>query len=305
MLGMSEADRATFERYERIVRQFLADGVVFAATREMAGAVQVERGLVLAMAVGGRDPTGLRATAGRLVDARDVADVVVIDAAGHRRPAYRGLLLHAWRRAASLERGRGGTSRLSAAERSTWDAALARWSRALADEAARADWLVDGEVPARLGGAAAGSVWAALARMPDSGGPPTSTCVARLTGAQRASGAFLSGDASDNPETRWYHELVLLHACATYAIISGDPAAARAVARAAEYHVAETQPDHATSQPWGLPAFIWSGAARPLADEMLHAVRVRQAEGADGVSQVLLADTLLGVRALIYAAARS
>ena len=43
-----------------------------------------------------------------------------------------------------------------------------------------------------------------------------------------------------------------------------------AVHRAAHFHLAETQPDHATNQPWALFAFLWHPDTVPLADAMLH-----------------------------------
>jgi hypothetical protein len=85
----------------------------------------------------------------------------------------------------------------------------------------------------------------------------------------------------------------MLHAAASYAAQSGDVAVTAAVNRAAEYHLAETQPDHATSQPWGLFAFVNHGQTRLMADEMLHNAKVRAAGAeADGVASILLADAL-------------
>ena len=55
---------------------------------------------------------------------------------------------------------------------------------------------------------------------------------------------------------------------------------------------AEIQPDHATSQPWALFAFIWNPATRYLADQVLHTAR----STSDGVSLILLADALYCVR---------
>ena len=110
-----------------------------------------------------------------------------------------------------------------------------------------------------------------------------------------AAGPLLTATSSDNPETHWYHELVLLHAAADYAYATGHDRLTAAVARAAEYHTYETQPDHATAQPWGLPAFVRVPAARPLADQVLHAVQTQHPGGAVGVALLLLADTLYGL----------
>ena len=67
-------------------------------------------------------------------------------------------------------------------------------------------------------------------------------------------------------------------------------------ARATEYHQRETQPDHASSQPWGLFAFAWNPDTRPLADQLLHAATVQHPVGQDGVSLILLADALYCLR---------
>ena len=102
--------------------------------------------------------------------------------------------------------------------------------------------------------------------------------------------------ASDNPETHWFHELVILHAAADFALEAGDPAVWAAVERAALFHLNETEPDHATGDPWGLPAFVRVPAASPLADVLLHAVSAHRPGGPSGVGLLLLADTLYGLR---------
>jgi hypothetical protein len=113
-----------------------------------------------------------------------------------------------------------------------------------------------------------------------------------LARVQRPDGTFLAAGRSDNPETVWFHELVLLHAAASYGAEAGDATLAAAASRAAEYHQAETQPDHATSQPWGLFAFIRNPRTRPLADQILHATQVQHPGGPGGITYMLLADVL-------------
>ena len=116
--------------------------------------------------------------------------------------------------------------------------------------------------------------------------------LAMLINRQQADGAFLQfdGSAGDNPEPYWFQELVLLHAVATYAAMSADPAAWSAVRRAAAFHHAETQPDHATSQPWALHAFLSDPEFLPTADLMLLAAGVNQPDGLGAVPRILLAD---------------
>jgi hypothetical protein len=119
---------------------------------------------------------------------------------------------------------------------------------------------------------------------------------ARLVKFQRPEGTFLRASKSDNPEAHWFHELVLLHAVASYAALSGDAAAAAAAARHAGWVRDETQPDHATNDPWGLHAFARHADTRSLADGALHAVRILYPSGATGVGLMLLADALYCLR---------
>ena len=118
----------------------------------------------------------------------------------------------------------------------------------------------------------------------------------RLVASQQPNGALLRTTTSDNPETHWYHELVVLHAAADYALWTGDRAVWTAIERATVFHLSETEPDHATGQPWGLPAFVRVAGAGPLADTLLHAVSAHQPAGPTGVALLLLADTLYGLR---------
>ncbi len=110
--------------------------------------------------------------------------------------------------------------------------------------------------------------------------------------SQQPSGEFLITTARDNPEPHWYHELILLHAVAHYAQQTNRPAAWESVERAAEFHLNETQPDHATAEPWALFAFIRYADTLPLADLMLHTVQAQHPAGLDRVSWMLLRDAL-------------
>ncbi len=106
-------------------------------------------------------------------------------------------------------------------------------------------------------------------------------------------GVFSRRPASGNPETYWYHELVLLHAAASFAAQAEDRVVAAAVKRATEFHQNETQADHASGQPWGVFAFIWNPGTRDVAEGMLHAVRTVNPEGVRGVGAILLADSVV------------
>lgn len=115
---------------------------------------------------------------------------------------------------------------------------------------------------------------------------------ARLRERQQPSGAFFrfDGNAGENPEPWWYHELVLLHAITSYAGMTGDPAATEAVRKAATFHHAETQPDHATSQPWAVHAFLSDPEFVPTADLLLLAATMQQPSALGAVPRILLAD---------------
>lgn len=139
--------------------------------------------------------------------------------------------------------------------------------------------------------------WTVLAKFVATGGEAAGEMFGRLVQNQQPGGALLLTTASDNPETTWYHELIILHAMTTYGLRSGSEAVLDAARRAALYHLNETQPDHATTQPWGINAFLLSAETYPLVDQLLHALMTQDPKmGADPVSSVLLADTLAGLR---------
>jgi hypothetical protein len=114
----------------------------------------------------------------------------------------------------------------------------------------------------------------------------------RVADAQQHDGTFLSRTESDSLEPQWYDELAILHALSCYASESGDQEITAAVRRAVKYHAAETQPDHASTHPWAIAAFLDDPDAIPLADMMLHAAGVQQPRTMDAVSLLLLADAL-------------
>lgn len=283
-----------FRRYGGLIAGMLQAPPTFEPRAESASAVQVERGIVLASL----DVGSPRDAVGRLVDlARTgrLADVQVVDAAGHARPVYRPLLIYAW-----LLSYKQAFETLSSDAFGRWDEALRPWCDLLESELGGLA-LSDTGTPAIRGGSAAEAAWTALALhlagkifVRDAWSDLAADAFGKLFRGQRESGAFLSATASDNPEPMWYHELAILHAAASYAVQAEDRTAARAVARATAFHLAEIQPDHATGQPWGVFAFIWNPPTRPLADQLLHATSL--SGRADGVSLILLADALYCLR---------
>lgn len=230
------------ERYIQLIEAILARSEgVFVPQVEDEATVQVERGLVLPLAMGGAEASTIEPVIDPLLR-RGAGNARVVDAARQARPHYPALLVYAWRRAREL-----------------WPDLIP----AVTDEW-RTRLQTTGDVVA--------SAWSNLARGTE------------VTAVELPSGG--------NPETRWYEELVLLDALARHAYLTGDTNALAAIDRAALYHMNETQPDHATAEPWGLLAFIHNRDTHSVADQMLHTVQVHQPAGPRGVTRILLADTL-------------
>ncbi|MGH7214131.1 MAG: hypothetical protein ACREIT_05150 [Tepidisphaeraceae bacterium] len=295
----ASAVQDVYRRYTGEVASLVAGGRAFAVEAEDLTCVQVERGSVFARGLVSQqvfEPS----TVERLIElagSPELSRVVVVDRGGHHRPAYRGLLVYAWLQAYRLV-----YETMSASEFGRWEEALRAWCDLLEAELGAVAWPGDG-MPASRGASATEAAWTALALhvagkvfVRDAWTDLASDTFGKLARGQQPNGAFLRATPSDNPETLWYHELVLLHAAASYAVQSEDRPLAACVARNTAYHLAETQPDHATSQPWGLFAFVWNPATRPLADGMLHAVRAQHPQGVTGVSLMLLADALYCLR---------
>jgi len=219
------------------------------------------------------DPSGIQVERGLnlpVLDFQRFQMAAVVDAGGHARPVYRPLLVYSWLLAIEMA---GGVREMPDE--------LYRWIDSL-DEGI---WF--GLVIAMAGILFDDETWrdAAAERFND------------LVDHQQQSGGFLPIDSRANPETRWYEELVLLHAVASYAVRVNDERITAAAAKAAVFHLQETQPDHASAQPWGLLAF--ARFAPPLADQMLHAMTMQYPAGVTGVPLLLLTDALYGLRRLI------
>ena len=297
---MPKAVREAFRRYADLIAVSIPAVIAFAPEVESDTAVQVERGTIFPMSLPGRvDEAALRRVERliRLTPDGVPSTLAVVDRSGHHRPAYRPLLIYAWMQAYRLL-----YETLPRVEFSRWDEALRAWADLLEAELTNSRW-PDGPIPAARGALATESAWAALALfvagkvlVRDAWTDLASDTFGRLTRWQQPGGGLCAAGPADNPETLWYHELVLLHAAAGYAVQAEDRTVAAAVARATEFHQRETQPDHATSQPWGLFAFVWNPQTRPLADQLLHAAGVQHPSQTDGVSLILLADALYCLR---------
>src|SRR5947207_2511449 len=275
---MGESLAAEFRKYAGMIRQSLARDGGFSTTAESATAIAVERGTVLPLMLDSVSPEGL-ARVERLIEvtrAGSVDRLAVIDRLGHHRPIYRPILVYAWLSAFSLR-----YEDLPRSEFGRWEEALRVWSDLLEAELGDIGWDATSAWAAR-GGSAAEACWIALALhragkvyVRDVWVDLASDLFGKLVKSQQSSGAFLEMSNSDNPEARWFDELAMLHAAAAYAAMAEDKTVAAAVKKNTEFHLRETQPDHATSQPFGLFAFIWNQETRSLADQMLSNVSMK------------------------------
>jgi hypothetical protein len=223
--------------------------------------------------------------------------LAIIDRNGHHRPVYRPLLVYS-----CLQAFRRVYETLPRSDFGRWEEGLRPWCDLLEAELGELSWPADG-MPAARGASATELAWTALALhvagkiyVRDAWTDLASDVFGKLARSQQAGGAFLLTTASDNPETHWYHELVLLHAAASYAVQAEDRPLAARVAQNALFHLNDTQPDHATSQPWAVFAFLWNPRTRPLADGVMHAAIAENPSGASTMAFMLLADALYCLR---------
>lgn len=289
-----------FRRYAHLIEPLLqANRGRLKLQPEPPPAVRVERAAVFAEALGEGYTDLTKVLAERLIElARSGEHLVAefFDAGGHERAVYRPLTVYAW-----LQSFRRLYESLPGGEFGRWEEGTRGWADLLEADLGRTAW--PAELPASAGDRWAEMAWNALALhvagkvfVRDVWTDLASDAFGRIVRAQRDSGAFLASAPSDQPETLWYHELQILHAASSYAVQAEDRNVAAAVARATVFHQNETQPDHATAQPWALFAFVWNQETRPLADQILHTVQMQHPDRADGVSLMLLADSLYSLQ---------
>ncbi|MEM7809771.1 MAG: hypothetical protein AAF561_16800 [Planctomycetota bacterium] len=111
------------------------------------------------------------------------------------------------------------------------------------------------------------------------------------------------GQSGDNPEPWWYHELVATHAVTSFARLTGDEQATHASNKAAAFHHAETQADHASDQPWAVHAFLAEAESIPTAELLLVAAGVGRRD-LGVVSRLILADAAVWLDADLTSRAR-
>jgi len=248
--------------YARQLEQLLQRQQELIPPDESGSAIQVELGAVFAKTL--LDPNFQFSTPSVGNSSR------IIDGNGHTRPIYRPLLSYALMQAMIQSHHKPAIPR-PVLEPFDWPQEI---------------------LPANLAEPAALACWNALI-LHVAGVDGAWKIFDRLVVRQQKNGSFLLAGPSDSPDMRWYHELLLLHALAGYAAQSGEPSADAAVRRNAIFHLEESQPDHATNQPWALFAFIRVAEARPLADQMLHTLQTQYPNGIGGIAAILVADALL------------
>jgi hypothetical protein len=299
----AEAFLPEFRRYALILTSRVAIEQQPKFDAESATAVQVERGIVYPRAVLNASALDISPT-DRLIELSNsprLAQLAIVDRGGHHRPAYPPLLVYSW-----LQAFRLAYETLPRADFGRWEEGLRPWCDLLEAELGGIDWPPDG-MPAARGASATESAWTALALFvagkvfirdawTDLASDTFGKLVRSQQQAQSPAGPFLRASSEDNPDSHWYHELVLLHAAASYALQAEDRTVAAAVARSTNFHMAQTQPDHATNLPWAVFPFIWNPRTRPLADTILHASQMQDPQNQSVLSLMLLADALYCLR---------
>lgn len=298
------APRADLARYAKLIESALAAApAAFDPRTETNETIQVERGAIFPARLTGMSIATVDLWIARLLTAssREINFSAIVDQQGHRRLAYRGLLVYAALQAFTL----------TPEAPTHWQAGLRPWVESIASDLARFAPPADPSAPfpAADGAVATVAAWNALAlhiAQPvyrhDGWRRLSARTFDQFARHQIPDGQFLFASPSDNPETHWYHELVILHALTSHAVQTGDATLLAAAGGNAAFHQAETQPDHATHQPWGLAAFILNPATHPLADQLLHsATALPGASGAavSGITSILLADALYCLRLLL------
>ncbi|HEX8914537.1 MAG TPA: hypothetical protein VF796_19465, partial [Humisphaera sp.] len=255
----TDAALAPLDRYKQFLDAHLTKlvaGRPLPAVRDAPPArVAVDRGAAWAWLVAdpaSAAPLGLLAPL--LDDEFDPREAEVVDRAGHARPALLGLLCYAALQAVAA------SDRMLVGEQAE---SAARSVDALAASADRTAAALPDAVGAADGAKLAAIAWAALAAHrggellhDDRTAAAARRAFRAIVARQSPAGPYLVATARDNPETLWFHELQVAHAVASYGLQSGDPDAIASARRAAAWHLNETQPDHATNQPWGLTAFL-------------------------------------------------
>ena len=214
---------ADFKRFADLIAPMIASPPPFVPNAENVASVQVERGVVFAHSM--NDPADAQpALVERLIETA-THRVAFVDRHGHTRPVYQPLAIYCW-----LQTFSRAYESLPRTVRPMGEARCRAGAICLEHSLGGFAWPGE-QMPAHWV-RASDIAWIALALhcagkifIRDAWTDLAADTFGRFTKRQRSDGAFLATTNSDNPETTWYHELVLLHAAASYAVQAEDRAA--------------------------------------------------------------------------------
>ncbi|MCX5661535.1 MAG: hypothetical protein NTW19_17795 [Planctomycetota bacterium] len=224
------------------------------------------------------------------------ADPALRDPAGHSRKVYFPLVLHL-HLAATL-------ARQATLPRAVLEACAAAVPAATAS-ARRIEAHVHAPPPPALTTLA---LWQALclheaaavlgaqeSLAPDEELGPIDAAVSQIVARPGPDGSLHPRDAEESLDAWTYRELSGLHALAALALARRNAEWSARVEQIALHHLDNTQPDHTTSQPWALFAFLWSPKTRVFAEQQIHDATAQGAidgHGLDALPAMLLADAV-------------
>lgn len=255
----------------------------------------------------GRDDYG-RALAERIGTAAEPTAVPTgpqfVDGAGHRREVYGPLVAHLFLNAWVLS-GRDAAPSDQGLPMAIDDMVRPRAADGRID--ADTDW----DEPASAS-RVAGALWrsvvtleGALLHNAADDGLAALGVIRRIADAPGPGGALHAQAPDDTPDAWVYRELTGLHALHLISQITRDPGWSTRCAQVAAYHLAHTQPDYTTYQPWALACFAEQPETAGFAEQQLHDVQTHLAiEGPGGalLPGLLLADAVAAMDGRIVSA---
>ena len=141
--------------------------------------------------------------------------------------------------------------------------------------------------PAAEGSAVADAVWLAYVHFV-AGEPAAAPWLTRMTAA--LSPVALRFSIDDNPEPWWQNEMLILHALHSFALLRGESALLDQTLAAADFHLREIQPDHATNEPWAVHAYASHADGAMTAETLWHAAYIQHGGWPGPVARLIASD---------------